>query len=74
MLYSFNASRLVTVWAGFSTQWYASLLENDQLLDAFWVTLRVAFLSSLAATVLGTMAALALTRYGRFFGAPSSPA
>ncbi|BAF89515.1 spermidine/putrescine ABC transporter permease protein [Azorhizobium caulinodans ORS 571] len=68
VLYSFNASRLVTVWAGFSTQWYASLLENDQLLDAFWVTLRVAFLSSLAATVLGTMAALALTRYGRFFG------
>lgn len=47
VLYSFNASRLVTVWAGFSTQWYASLLENDQLLDAFWVTLRVAFLSSL---------------------------
>ncbi|WP_029004280.1 ABC transporter permease subunit [Azorhizobium doebereinerae] len=68
VLYSFNASRLVTVWAGFSTQWYAALLENDQLLDALWVTLRVAFLSSLAATVLGTLAAIALTRYGRFFG------
>lgn len=68
VVYSFNASRLVTVWAGFSFQWYASLLENEQLLDAAWVTLRVAFLSSLVATVLGTMAALALTRYGRFFG------
>ena len=68
VLYSFNASRLVTVWAGFSTQWYASLLENDQLLDALWVTLRVAFLSSVVATVLGTMAALALVRYGRFYG------
>ncbi|QTL03385.1 ABC transporter permease subunit [Aquabacter sp. L1I39] len=68
VIYSFNASRLVTVWAGFSLQWYASLLENEQLLDAAWVTLRVAFISSLIATVLGTMAALALTRYGRFFG------
>ncbi len=68
VIYSFNASRLVTVWAGFSFQWYASLLENEQLLDAAWVTLRVAFISSLIATVLGTMAALALTRYGRFFG------
>lgn len=68
VIYSFNASRLVTVWAGFSFQWYASLLENEQLLDAAWVTLRVAFISSLVATVFGTMAALALTRYGRFFG------
>lgn len=68
VVYSFNASRLVTVWAGFSTQWYWALLENEQLLDAAWVTLRLAFFSSLAATVLGTMAALALTRYGRFYG------
>ncbi|WP_341990900.1 ABC transporter permease subunit [Azorhizobium sp. AG788] len=68
VIYSFNASRLVTVWAGFSTQWYWALLENEQLLDALWVTLRVAFLSSVVATVLGTMAALALTRYGRFYG------
>ncbi len=68
VIYSFNASRLVTIWGGFSTQWYGALLENEQLLDAAWVTLRVAFLSSLIATVLGTMAAMALTRYGRFFG------
>ena len=44
------------------------MLENEQLIDAAWVTLRIAFFSSLAATVLGTMAALALTRYGRFGG------
>ncbi|OZA94585.1 MAG: putrescine ABC transporter permease PotI, partial [Rhizobiales bacterium 39-66-18] len=68
VIYSFNASRLVTVWAGFSFQWYVSLFQNEQLIDAAWVTLRVAFISSMAATVLGTMAALALTRYGRFFG------
>ncbi|MEP9351803.1 ABC transporter permease [Xanthobacter sp. KR7-225] len=68
VIYSFNDSRLVTVWGGFSTRWYWALLENEQLLDAAWVTLRVAFLSALVATVLGTMAALTLTRYGRFFG------
>lgn len=68
IIYSFNGSRLVTIWGGFSTEWYVALLEDEQLLDAVWVTLRVAFLSSLVATVLGTMAAIALTRYGRFFG------
>ncbi len=68
IIYSFNASRLVTVWAGFSTQWYWALLENEQLLDAAWVTLRLAFATALVATVLGTMAALALVRYGRFRG------
>jgi putrescine transport system permease protein len=68
VIYSFNDSRLVTVWGGFSTRWYWALLENEQLLDAAWVTLRVAFVSASVATVLGTMAALALTRYGRFLG------
>ena len=68
VIYSFNASRLVTVWAGFSTHWYVQLLQNEQLLDAAWVTLRVALLSASIATVLGTMAAIALTRYGRFRG------
>ncbi|MCO6389738.1 ABC transporter permease subunit [Aliihoeflea aestuarii] len=68
VIYSFNASRLVTVWGGFSTRWYVSLLSNQQLLDAAWVTLRVAFASATIATVLGTMAALALTRYTRFRG------
>ncbi|MHB2267003.1 ABC transporter permease [Aliihoeflea sp. PC F10.4] len=68
VIYSFNASRLVTVWGGFSTRWYVSLLSNQQLLDAAWVTLRVAFTSATIATVLGTMAAMALTRYTRFRG------
>jgi putrescine transport system permease protein len=68
VIYSFNGSRLVTVWGGFSTRWYAALLENRQLLDAAWVSLRVAFLSATLATVLGTLAALALTRMGRFRG------
>ncbi|WP_428528294.1 ABC transporter permease [Roseibium sp.] len=68
VIYSFNESRLVTVWGGFSTKWYAELLQNDQLLDAAWVTLRVAFVSASVATVLGTMAALVLVRSGRFMG------
>jgi putrescine transport system permease protein len=68
VIYSFNESRLVTVWGGFSTKWYVALLQNEAMLDAAWVTLRVAFLSATVATVLGTMAAIALTRRGRFFG------
>jgi putrescine transport system permease protein len=68
VIYSFNGSRLVTVWGGFSTRWYAALFENRQLLDAAWVSLRVALLSATLATVLGTLAALALVRMGRFRG------
>lgn len=68
VIFSFNASRLVTVWGGFSTQWYASLLQNQALLDAAWVTLRVALLSATAATILGTLAAVTLVRRGRFRG------
>jgi putrescine transport system permease protein len=68
VVYSFNASRLVTVWGGFSTQWYAALFRNEALMSAAWVTLRVGLVSATAATVLGTLAALALVRYGRFRG------
>jgi putrescine transport system permease protein len=68
VIYSFNESRLVTVWGGFSTKWYAALLRNEALLDAAWVTIRVALISATIATVLGTMAAIALVRRGRFFG------
>ena len=66
--YSFNASRLVTVWGGFSTHWYGELMRNQPLLDAAWLTIRVALVSASFATVLGTLAALALTRYRRFAG------
>jgi putrescine transport system permease protein len=62
ILYSFNASRLVTVWGGFSTQWYASLLANQALKDAAMLSLGVAVASATLATVLGTLAALALDR------------
>ena len=68
VIYSFNASKLVTVWAGFSTKWYGELLNNDAFLDAAWVTIRVAVTSSTMATVLGTMAAIVLVRAGRFQG------
>lgn len=68
VIYSFNESKLVTVWAGFSTKWYSALLRDQAILDAAWVTIRVALLSASVATVLGTMAAVALVRRGRFFG------
>jgi putrescine transport system permease protein len=68
VVYSFNASRLVTVWGGFSTQWYVSLWSNDALIDAAWVTLRVGLLTATLATILGTMAAITLVRYRRFPG------
>lgn len=66
--YSFNESKLVTVWAGFSTKWYGELLQNEAFLDAAWVTIKVAVMSSTLATVLGTMAAYVLVRGGRFMG------
>jgi putrescine transport system permease protein len=68
VIFSFNASRLVTVWGGFSTQWYGALFRNQGLMDAAWVTLRVGLISATVATVLGTLAALALSRYTRFRG------
>lgn len=68
IVYSFNESKLVTVWAGFSTKWYAAMAENALLLDAAWMTLKVALVSSTTALVLGTLAGLALARIGRFRG------
>ncbi len=68
IIYSFNESRLVTIWAGFSTKWYGSLFENEALLSAAWLSLRLAFVSGLISAVLGTLAGLALTRGGKFPG------
>ncbi|WP_414832023.1 ABC transporter permease [Afifella sp. YEN Y35] len=68
IIYSFNASRIVTVWGGFSTRWYVELMHNESILDAAWVTLRVGLLSATLATFLGTLAAIALVRGGRFWG------
>jgi len=68
VVYSFNDSKLVTVWAGFSPKWYGELFRNEAFLDAAWVTIRVAVISSSIATILGTMAAYILVRGGRFMG------
>jgi putrescine transport system permease protein len=68
VIYSFNASRLVTIWGGWSLAWYRELLHDDAMLQSAWISLRVATLSASAATVLGTLAAVALTRMGRFRG------
>ena len=68
VIYSFNASKLVTVWAGFSTRWYGELLQNEAFLDAAWVTLKVATMSSTLAAILGPMAAYVIVRGGRFMG------
>ncbi|MUO82313.1 ABC transporter permease subunit [Agrobacterium vitis] len=68
VIFSFNASKLVTVWGGFSLRWYQEIWQNDSLMDAAWVTLRVGVISASLGTVLGTMAALALVRFGRFRG------
>jgi putrescine transport system permease protein len=68
VIYSFNASRLVTVWGGWSLTWYRALLTDRAMIDAAWASLRIAALSASAATVLGTCAAIALTRFGSFRG------
>ena len=68
VIYSFNASRLVAVWGGWSTRWYVELVNDQAMLTAAWVSLRIAFLSAAAATVLGTLAAVALARGRRFRG------
>lgn len=66
--YSFNASPLVSVWGGFSTQWYGELMHNRQVLEAALLSLEVALVSSTGAVVLGTLAAIALVRFSRFRG------
>src|SRR5262249_29216049 len=63
-----NASRLVGVWGGWSTRWYAALLEDQALLDAARTSIGIAFLSAAVSTLLGTSVALALARIGRFTG------
>ena len=68
VVYSFNDSRVATIWGGFSTRWYGELTRNEQVLDALSLSLRIAFTSATMATILGTMAAFALARFGRFRG------
>lgn len=68
IIYSFNNSRLVTVWGGFSTQWYSQLLHNELILDAAWLSIRIALCSAAAAVILGTLAGYALARIKHFRG------
>ncbi len=68
VVYSFNDSRLVTLWGGFSLRWYQSLLENEELMDAAWLSLRIAVVSATLATVFGAVIALALQRLRKFRG------
>jgi putrescine transport system permease protein len=68
VIYSFNASRLVTVWGGWSLRWYHELFNDRAMLDAAWMSLRVAVTSATSATLLGTLAAVALSRAADFRG------
>ncbi len=66
IVFSFNESRLVTVWGGFSVKWYGKLLDNDAMLGAAWLSLRIATVTATGAVIIGTLAGLALARFGRF--------
>src|SRR6516165_7675880 len=68
VVYSFNASRLVGVWGGWSTRWYAELAADGAMLESAGITLRIGLVSATAATVIGTLAAIALARAGNFRG------
>ncbi len=68
IVYSFNASRLATVWGGFSTKWYVSLWSNAKVIDALMLSLKIALVSATLATILGTMAGIAIVRMGKFRG------
>jgi putrescine transport system permease protein len=68
IVFSFNKSRLATVWGGFSTQWYGKLIKNDQIISAALLSLKIALVSATFATILGTMAGMALARFKTFRG------
>lgn len=68
IVFSFNKSRLATVWGGFSTQWYWKLFQNDQIINAAILSVQIALVSATIATILGTMAGIALARFRRFRG------
>ncbi|MFL1914739.1 ABC transporter permease subunit [Plesiomonas shigelloides] len=71
VVYSFNSSRLVTVWAGWSTIWYLELFADQAMMDAVWLSLTIATAAASAAVVLGTMASFVMTRFRRFRGQTS---
>ncbi|ACS86068.1 MULTISPECIES: putrescine ABC transporter permease PotI [Musicola] len=68
VVYSFNSSRLVTVWAGWSTQWYSALFEDSAMISAVALSLTIAAASATMAVVIGTLAAVVMVRFGNFRG------
>jgi len=68
VVYSFNDSSLATLWGGFSTRWYGELFRNEQVLDALFLSIRIAVTSATLATILGTMSGFVLARFRRFKG------
>lgn len=66
VIFSFNESKLVTVWGGFSTKWYGELLRDPQILEAAWISLKIAFLSATIAVIIGTIGSFVLIRFKRF--------
>ncbi len=68
VIYSFNDSKLVTVWGGISVKWYGELFRDPQILGAAWISLKIAFVSATLALILGSLAALVMVRYTRFRG------
>ena len=68
VIYSFNSSRIVPIWGGFSTKWYGVLFESPEIWEAVSLSLKIATVNACFATVLGTLAGLALVRFGRFKG------
>lgn len=68
IVYSFNESKLVTVWSGFSFRWYSALVEDDELLTAAWLSLKIGVLTAFASVIIGTWAGFVLARMGRFRG------
>ena len=68
IVYSFNESKLVTVWSGFSFKWYGELFDDAGIMDAAWVSIRIAFFTACASVVLATVAAMVMTRFRKFRG------
>ncbi|XLM22004.1 ABC transporter permease subunit, partial [Chromobacterium piscinae] len=66
VIYSFNESKLVTLWSGFSSKWYAALLDDEELINAAWLSLKIALMTATASVVMGTWAGFVLGRFGRF--------
>ena len=66
VIYSFNESKLVTLWSGFSFKWYAALLDDEELINAAWLSLKIALMTATASVVMGTWAGFVLGRFGRF--------